>query len=64
MVLLISLDKLWKTPERRKEESSPVDLARAARFSIFLAWCFSLESLFYFNILDSVLPPTAEIPFL
>jgi hypothetical protein len=62
MVLLISLDKLWKTPERRKEESSPVDLARAVRFSIFWLGA-SPWNHFYFNILDSVLPPTAN-PFL
>jgi hypothetical protein len=42
------------------EESSPVDLARAARFSIFGLVLQAPWNHFYFNILDSVLPPTAN----
>jgi hypothetical protein len=42
------------------EEASPVDLARAARFSIFGLVLQAPWNHFYFNILDGVLPPTAN----
>lgn len=42
------------------EESSPVDLARAARFGIFGLVLQAPWNHFYFNILDGVLPPTAN----
>ena len=46
--------------KKEGEESSPVDLARAARFSIFGLVLQAPWNHFYFNILDGVLPPTAN----
>jgi peroxisomal membrane protein 2 len=42
------------------EEASPVDLARAARFAIFGLVLQAPWNHFYYNILDGVLPPTAN----
>jgi hypothetical protein len=42
------------------EEKSPVDLARAVRFSIFGLVLQAPWNHFYFNLLDGVLPPTAN----
>jgi hypothetical protein len=42
------------------EEAAPVDLARAARFAIFGLVLQAPWNHFYFNILDGVLPPTAN----
>jgi peroxisomal membrane protein 2 len=42
------------------EEKSPVDLARAVRFSIFGLVLQAPWNHFYYNILDGVLPPTAN----
>jgi hypothetical protein len=42
------------------EEASPVDLARVARFAIFGLVLQAPWNHFYYNILDGVLPPTAD----
>jgi peroxisomal membrane protein 2 len=42
------------------EEASPVDVARAARFAIFGLVLQAPWNHFYYNILDGVLPPTAN----
>jgi hypothetical protein len=42
------------------EDASPVDLARAARFAVFGLVLQAPWNHFYFNILDGVLPPTAN----
>jgi hypothetical protein len=46
--------------KKEGEESSSVDLARAVRFSIFGLILQAPWNHFYFNILDGVLPPTAN----